>query len=130
MVLDGCFPEVGQLLGECDQVVSVDAGESVGVGRDRTIDLDRRDQGMSRPAVKPHPPSRTNSYIRLWTAGHFTPLLFAWGWESANAAPTVVLLGPLVGLPRPVEFTPALVFLLRTDPRIGFEGQSRRAHDV
>lgn len=86
-------------------MVSEDAGESAGVGQDRTIDLDLHDQGMPRPAVKPHPPSRTNSYIHLWTGWALGPLLFAWGSVSANASCTVVLLGPLVGLPRPVEFT-------------------------
>lgn len=49
---------------------------------------------------------------------------------SRDAFRLDVRLGPLVRFPLPVEFEPTLVLPLHALPRIGFEGQGRRAHDV
>ncbi|OKI18388.1 hypothetical protein A6A08_24810 [Nocardiopsis sp. TSRI0078] len=66
--LDHRFPGAGQLLDERGQVVLGDAGEP-GMGRDRTIDLDRHDQRMPRPSGEASP-AVTHQLVtrpRVWT---------------------------------------------------------------
>lgn len=73
VVFDGRFPGVGQFLDEGGQVALGDAG-GPGVGQDRTIDLDRRDQSMPQLSSETSP-AITHQLVR----GHLIWILCSLG---------------------------------------------------